>query len=171
MRRSSWTSCGAWTATRPRSSRARWALLKNPGKLSEQQAWQLRHVRRRGGGLWRAYTLKEALRAIFHGDLGVDQAAELLDRFCAKAQRSGLEPFVTLVRTLCKHRDGILASIRLGLPDARHEALNNKVRLIIRPADGFHSATGALALVMLGCGPITLRLPREIDPHIDPHPV
>lgn len=144
---------------------ARWALLKNPDKLSERQARQLRQFRRRGGGLWRAYTLKEALRAIFHGDLGARQAAELLDRFCAKAQRSGLEPFVTLVRTLRKHRDGILASIRLGLSNARHEALNNKVRLLIRRAYGFHSAQAALALVMLACGPITLRLPHEIDPH------
>jgi hypothetical protein len=35
------------------------------------------------------------------------------------------------------------------------------VRLIFRRARGFHSPEAALALVMLSCGPITLRLPHE----------
>jgi transposase len=42
------------------------------------------------------------------------------------------------------------------------EALNNKVRLIVRRAYGFHSANAALALVLLTCGPITLKLPHEL---------
>lgn len=41
------------------------------------------------------------------------------------------------------------------------EGLNNKVRLIIRRAYGFHSAEAALALVMLSCGPVQLQLPHE----------
>jgi hypothetical protein len=36
-----------------------------------------------------------------------------------------------------------------------------RVRVIVRRAYGFHSADAALALVMLGAGPITLRLPHE----------
>jgi hypothetical protein len=39
--------------------------------------------------------------------------------------------------------------------------LNTKVRLIIRRAYGFHTADAALALVMLGAGPIDLKLPHE----------
>jgi transposase len=50
------------------------------------------------------------------------------------------------------------------------EALNNKVRLITRRGYGFHSAQAALALVMLACGPITLRLPHE-QTHVRPHSV
>jgi hypothetical protein len=34
-----------------------------------------------------------------------------------------------------------------------HEGLNNKVRLIIRRAYGFHNAQNALAMIMLVCGP------------------
>ena len=48
---------------------ARWALLKAPGNLSDEQAATLRRLKRRGGDVWRAYTLKEALRAVFAGDL------------------------------------------------------------------------------------------------------
>ena len=64
-------------------------------------------------------------------------------------------------KTIRKHRDGILAAIELGVNNARAEGLNNHVSLITRRAYGFHSAHAALALVMLSCGPITLRLPHE----------
>jgi hypothetical protein len=48
---------------------ARWALLKNPADLNDKQAPTLRKLKRRGGDLWRAYALKEALLALFAGDL------------------------------------------------------------------------------------------------------
>jgi transposase len=85
----------------------------------------------------------------------------MLDRRCARVQRSRLTPFVKAGRTIRKHRDGILAAIRLGLTNARLEGLNQRVRLIMRRAFGFHSAKAALALVMLSAGPIDLRLPWE----------
>ncbi|EQD68586.1 transposase, IS204/IS1001/IS1096/IS1165 family protein, partial [mine drainage metagenome] len=34
---------------------ARWALLKNPGDLTDDQAMTLRKLKRKGGELWRAY--------------------------------------------------------------------------------------------------------------------
>jgi len=140
---------------------ARWALLKNPADLNDDQAAALRKLRRRGGDLWRAYTLKEALRAVFAGDLDEAEVAELLDRFCSRASRSGLKAFVTLARTIRKHRDGILAAVRLGVNNARHEALNRRVRMIVNRAYGFHSSRAALALIMLTVGPITHVLPHE----------
>jgi len=140
---------------------ARWALLKNPGDLNDDQAATLRKLRRRGGDLWRAYTLKEALRAVFAGDLEEADVAYLLDRFCSRAQRSGLKPFVTLAKTIRKHRAGILAAVRLGVNNARHEGLNRRVRQIITRAYGFHSSRAALALIMLTIGPIDHVLPHE----------
>jgi transposase len=144
---------------------ARWALLKRPDNLTDQQADTLRALRSAGGEVWRGYTLKEALRAIFAPGLTHHDVALLLDRFISRARRSRLEPFVKLAATIQKHRDGILAAIRLGVTNARSEALNNKVRLIVRRAYGFHSATAALALIMLSCGPVELSLPHELHPH------
>lgn len=144
---------------------ARWALLKNPDTLTDRQAVTLAAIRRHGGTMWRAYTLKEALRAIFAGDLNANQAGELLDRWCSWAQRCRLAPFVKLGRTIRTHRAGILATIEHGLTNGRVEGLNNRVRLIVRRAFGFHSAQAALALVMLSCGPITIEPPR-----LNPHP-
>jgi transposase len=143
---------------------ARWALLKNPTNLTDEQAATLRKLKRRGGQVWRAYTLKEAFRAIFAGDLSIEQVSELIDRWVSRASRSRLPAFVKAAKTIRRHRDGILAAIRLGINNGRAEGLNNVVRLIIHRARGFHSADAALALVMLTCGPITLQLPHERAP-------
>ncbi len=140
---------------------ARWSLLKRPENLTDDQAATLRQLRNRGGDLWRAYTLKEAFRAIFAGDLTPEETVELIDRWCSKASRSRLAPFVKVAKTIRKHRDGILAAIRLKINNARAEGLNNHVRLITRRAYGFHSPKAALALVMLSCGPIDRVLPHE----------
>jgi transposase len=147
---------------------ARWALLKNPDDLTDDQAATLRKLKRRGGDLWRAYALKEALRAVFTGDLTEDEVGELLDRFCSKAQRSGLKPFVTAAATIRKRRAGILAAVRLGVNNARHEGLNRRVRLIVNRAYGFHSANAALGLIMLTLGPIEHVLPHERRRGSDP---
>jgi len=143
---------------------ARWALLKRPENLTDEQSVTLRRLRNRGGAVWRAYALKEAFRAIFSGDLGADDVEVLLDRWCSKASRSQLEPFVKVGKTIRRFRDGLLAAIRLGVNNARVEGLNNHVRLITRRAYGFHTAEAALALVMLTCGPIELSLPHERAP-------
>jgi len=166
VRRAYWNELrrvGDKTAAR-RFKDARWSLLKAPTNLNEKQAATLRRLKRAGGEVWRAYTLKEALRAIFAPSLTVEDVTVLVDRFISKATRSRLEPFVRLGQTIRKHRDGILHAIRLGINQGRTEALNNKVRLITRRAYGFHSPQAALALVMLTCGPITLTPPHE------PHP-
>jgi transposase len=147
---------------------ARWCLLKSPGDLTDDQSATLRKIKRRGGDLWRAYALKEALRAIFADDLAEEDVAILLDRFCSKAQRSGMKPFVTLAQTIRKRREGILAAVRLGVNNARHEGLNRRVRLIINRAYGFHSANAALALIMVTLGPIEHVLPHERRSTTDP---
>jgi transposase len=141
---------------------ARWSLLKAPDRLNDQQTRTLRRLRAAGGEVWRAYTLKEALRAIFKPGLTLQDVTILIDRFISKAQRSRLRPFARLANTIRRHRDGILQAIRLGINQGRTEALNNKVRLITRRAYGFHSAKAALGLIMLTCRPITVHAPHEL---------
>ncbi len=167
VRRDYWNqlrSLGDQQAAR-RFKDARWALLKNPENLTERQSVTYRKLKRAGGEVWRAYTLKEALRAIFAAGLTLEDVSVLIDRFISRATRSRLAPFIRLAQTITKHREGILAAIRLGITQGRTEALNNKVRLITRRAYGFHSAQAALALVLLTCGPITLTLPHELHLH------
>jgi hypothetical protein len=44
---------------------ARLALLNRPDNLTDEQAATLRKLRRHDGEVWRAYSGKEAFRAIF----------------------------------------------------------------------------------------------------------
>lgn len=64
-------------------------------------------------------------------------------------------------RTIRRRRDGILDAIDYRVNNGRVEGLNNRVRLIVRRAFGFHSASAAGALVMLSCGPVDLKLAHE----------
>ena len=101
---------------------ARWALLKNPDDLTAAQAATLASVRRNGGAMWRGYQLKEAGREIFAGDLDADEVIEMVDRWCSRAQRSRLAPFVKAAATVRKHRDGIAAAVRHGLSNQQFES-------------------------------------------------
>ena len=135
--------------------------MKNPDDLTDHQATVLAAIRAGGGKLARAWAMKEMVRAIFAKGLTVEAVSELIDRLLARLSRCRLKPFIRLGRTIRKHCEGILAARRLKLSNARAEALNNKVKLIVRRAYGFHSAQAALALVHLTCGPVTLTLPHE----------
>ena len=99
---------------------------------------------------------------------GENEVAMLLDRFCSRAQRSGLKPFVTAAKTIRKRKEGIDAAVRLKINNARHEGLNRRVRLIVNRAYDFHSAKAALGLIMLTLGPIEDVLPYERVPVVDP---
>jgi transposase len=140
---------------------ARWSLLKNPDDLTDRQHETLNALHAAGGKVPRAWELKETVRAIFAPGLTEHDVAPMIDRLLSRLSRSRMEPFVRLGRTIRKHREGILTARRLGLSNARAESLNNKVKLIVRRAYGFHSAAAALALVHLACGPVTLTLPHE----------
>ncbi len=61
-----------------------------------------------------------------------------------------------------QRRDLILNAVEHRIANGRVQGrLNTKVRLIVRRAYGFHSADAAVALVMVGAGPIDLKLPHE----------
>jgi transposase len=139
---------------------ARWALLTGAEHHSERQRQLLAELEQANSSLFRAYLLKEQLRALFHLPDRA-QAPALFDAWLEAAQRCGLAPFERLARTLGSFRRGILAAIRLGLSNGRLEGLNSKVRLLSHRSFGFHSAQALIALVYLCCGGIKLRLPQR----------
>ena len=96
---------------------------------------------------------------MFAGDLDTDTVTHMLGKWCAWAQRCRIPQLVKVGKTIKKHLDGIKAAVDRGLANGRHEGLNNKVRLIIRRAYGFHNAENALAMIMRFYGPVTVELP------------
>jgi transposase len=147
------TATGRWVKG------TRWSLLKAPEHQTIGQLATLAEVQTANRRLYRAFLLREELRLLYHlPDPAL--APDHLDAWLAWAARSRLRPFVRLARTLRKHRDGILAAIRLGLSNGRLEGLNSKIRLISHRAFGFHSPDPLIALVYLCCAGITIELPR-----------
>ena len=137
---------------------ARYAVWKNPENLTDRQRAKLATIQQTNKRLYRAYLLKEQLRAVFHAD-NAAAAIMILDAWLAWARRSRLASFVKLARTIRDHRTGIEAALRLRLTNARIEAVNTTLRLIVRRAYGFHSATALIALAMLTCGGLRPDLP------------
>ena len=138
----------------------RWALLKAPEKLTDRQRLALAGIQQTNQRLYRAYLLKEQLRALYQLK-DAAQAPAHLAAWIAWAVRSKLKPFVRLARTLRRHRDGILAAIRLDLTNARLEGLHNKIRLLCHRSYGFHSPHALIALIYLCCAGITITPPHR----------
>jgi len=137
---------------------ARYAVWKNPENLTGRQQAKLALIAKTNRPLYRAYLLKEQLRAVFHADTP-EAALRLLDGWLGWARRSRLGSFRRLARTIREHRSGIEATLRLGLTNARVEALNTTLRLLVRRAYGFHSAAALIALATLTCGGLRPELP------------
>ncbi len=159
VRRADWNAHAKSTTTTGKWLKGvRWALLKAPERLTARQQIKLAEVQAANRPLYRAYLLKEELRALYHlGDPSL--AAEHLKAWLSWASRSKLKPFIRLARTIRRYRDGILAAIRLGLSNARLEGLNSKVRLISHRSFGFHGPDPLIALIYLCAGDITIELP------------
>ena len=137
---------------------ARFALLKAAEHLNPHQALALANIQATNRPLYRAYLLKEQLRALYHLQHPA-HAPVHLDAWLAWAARSQLAPFIKLARTLRRHRDGILAAIRLGLTNARLEGLHNKIRQLCHRSYGLHSPHALIALIYLCCAGITITPP------------
>lgn len=129
---------------------SRFALSKNPQNLTERQRAKLRWIATADPRLYRAYLLKEALRAIFR--MPPDQAAVELDRWLAWARRCRIPAFVDLARRLRHYRERILVAIEHRLNNGLVEGVNTRIRLLTRVAFGYHSAEPLIALAMLSLG-------------------
>lgn len=136
---------------------SRWALLKAPENLRDEEHVRLSEVAALNAQVYRAYLLKEELRTLYR--CRPLAAEKHLESWLSWACRSKLEPFVKVGRTLRKYRQGVLAAIRLHVSNGLLEGINNKIGLLKRRAYGFHSAAALIAMVYLCCTDLPLTLP------------
>ena len=137
-----------------------YALGKAPENLTENQRAKVDMVAITNDKLYRAYQLKEKLRLILKLK-DVDEAASELDRWLWWASHSRIDSFKELYKKIKRHREHILNSIRLGMNNARLEATNNKIKLIIRKAYGFRNINNMLDMIYLVCSKIDIPLPNR----------
>lgn len=110
---------------------AAYTLGKAPEHLTENQKIRLDMIQANDPQLFRAYRLKESLRLLLKST-DVDQAEEDLKHWLFWASHSRIPAFKELYKKIRRHIVHILNTIRLGLSNARIEATNNKIKLIIR---------------------------------------
>ena len=140
----------------------RYALLKNPQNLTENQRVSLARVAAVNKSLYRAYLLKEEFRLIFQ--LRGADAIVALDGWLRWAQRCRLPAFVELYHRIKKHRSTIEATLNSGLSNALVESTNTKLRLLTRMAYGFRSTDNLIALCLLDRGGYCPPLPGRQAP-------
>ena len=109
---------------------------------------------------FRAYRLKESLRLLLKST-DVNQAEEDLKHWLFWASHSRIPAFKELYKKIRRHKGHILNTIRLGLSNARIEATNNKIKLIIRKAYGFRNIQNMMDMVYLVCSNIRVLLPNR----------
>ena len=89
-----------------------------------------------------------------------DQARTELNRRVFRASHSRIPEIVEPARKIRRHGPDILRTTELGCSNARLEASDNRIKVTIRMAYGFHHANNPIALVMLRRGGLDIRPPQ-----------
>ena len=137
-----------------------YALGKAPEHLTENQQAKVAMIAENNERLYRAYRMKETLRLLLKIK-NVDEAASELKRWLWWASHSRIDAFKKLYLKIKRRRDHILNTIRLGMSNARIEATNNKIKLIVRKAYGFRNIQNMLDMVYLVCSDLGVPLPNR----------
>jgi transposase len=142
---------------------ARFALWKNPERLTARQRGKLARIAEVNRQLYRAYLLKEQLRLVFR--VKGPRAVALLDAWLSWARRCRIPAFVALAAKITRHRAGIVAALTERLSNALVESINTKLRVLMRVAFGFHSPQALIGLAMLALGGLCPPLPGRTRPN------
>lgn len=137
-----------------------YALGKAPENLTEKQQLKIELIAATNKRLYRAYMLKEKLRLLLKIK-DVDEAAAELKSWLWWASHCRIPAFVELNKKIRRHEEHILNTVRLGLSNARIEATNNKIKLIVRKAYGFRNIQNMMDMIYLVCSDLVIPLPNR----------
>lgn len=141
---------------------SRWAVLKNPNRLSDKQKRKLADIQKVNNPLYRGWLLKEQFRQIFAP--GGAERIQALDEWLLWASHSRIPEFVKLARKIRPYYDDLTATLTHNLSNGRVEGLNSRVRLLIAIARGFRSPDALIALMHLHLGVYQPTLPGRTRP-------
>lgn len=119
-------------------AKTRWCILKRPENLIETQAGGLDDLLGHNLETVRAFLMKEDF-SLFREYRSVAWAGKFLDRWCAEASESGIEPMKKVAETLQRHRPQLLNWFRAkgAISNGIAEGMNNKAKVITRRSYGF----------------------------------
>jgi transposase len=138
---------------------ARYLFLKNKDNLSKEKLAELLDLTNRFPTLGEAYRLKEMFNEIWEQKSKKDARAFLV-AWCKEAVKSGIEPFLHFVRTLRKHKKGIVNFVEKRINNGVLEGINSKIQLAKRRARGFRSLETFINMIYFLCGKLSFSYPR-----------
>lgn len=140
-----------------------YAVGKAPENLTERQRETLSMIKSQTPRYYRAYDLKETLRNILK--MSDSKEAEIaLKKWRWRASHSRIESFKELAKKIKRNEEYILNTIKYGLSNARIEATNNKIKLVIRRSYGFRNLQNMLDMIYLCCSGLVIPLPGRSYP-------
>lgn len=137
-----------------------YAVGKAPENLTANQKMKLEEIKRDNKRYYRAYDMKEKLRMILKCS-DAEEAVILLNQWRWRASHSRIDSFKELARKIKRNQEFILNTIRYRLSNARIEATNNKIKLIIRRSFGFRNIQSLMDMIYLVCSDIKIPLPNR----------
>jgi transposase len=139
---------------------SRYALGKAPENLTDTQHVTLAQIKSKDTKLFRAYELKESLRELLKlKDLY--EAEKELNHWISWASKSRIDAFKELSKKIKRHKEYILNFISTGISNARVEANNNKISLLVHRSYGFKNFRNMVDLIMLVCSNLKVPLPNR----------
>jgi transposase len=165
VRREVWDQArreGGDQALADRLKGCRYALWKNPERLTGRQKNKLAWVAHTNDRLYRAYLMKEELRLAIH--MKGEEGIALLAHWLAWTARCQIPAFIALGAKVRRHRVAIEASLRSGTSNALVESANTKIRALTRVAFGSRSPEALVAMAMLALGGVCPELPGHGRP-------
>lgn len=134
------------------------ATQKAPENLTEKQSAILANIRSNNSRYYRAHELKEKLRMILKLD-NVEDAT--LKSWYWRAFHSRIASFKQLAEKIKRNMPYILNTIKFSLSNARIEAMNNRIKLVIRTSYGFRHVKSLIDMIYLVCSNIEIPLLTE----------
>jgi transposase len=123
---------------------SRWCLLKHKKNRTQRQTIKLQELLQYNLKSVKAHLQREDFQRFWDYD-SPNWAGKFLDDWCARVNRTNLEPMKNVAKTLQAHRELILNWFKAGgqLSSGTVEGFNNKAKLTMRKAYGFRSLEAA----------------------------
>lgn len=129
-----------------------WGMRKNPQGWNKKQTATMYWLQRSTLKSARAWRMKTALREVYRKATQTNDASQAtadLKGWISWAQRSRLEPFKKLAKTLNAKFDGVVRGMLDKRSNAYVEAMNGLLQQVKRAARGFKTAKSFIAIAYL----------------------
>ena len=141
----------------------KYVLGMNPENINEQMHDRLSILQVSYPEVYKAYELKEQIRAIISMK-SVTVAQESLNEWITKAANSGLPHFEKLSEKIERHKENILNTIRLQANSSKSEATNTTIKALIKMGRGFKNMGNLFSLIYLRCSDLVIPLNNRYLP-------